>query len=128
MKALLLGLLLCLPAYVMAQDTPSDQTQTQADTQEAQVQDNTARIDDQERLTGNQNFILKVLAIVAPLVMIGLQAWLHRKMSAVAHSVDGVKTELVESTRKQALLQGAANERKANPRKKKTTKRRSAVR
>lgn len=110
MKSILLIGLLCLAGHVMAQDHEAVKAETVipdagAEGTDQQIQENTARLDVQEKMSGNQDFILKLLGILVPAAVLMMQWRLSKQ-------VNGMKDELVESVRKAALLQGAEAERK----------------
>lgn len=98
--------------------------QAMAARQSAQTATNTNDIAQMQRMTGTQDFILKLTAIVMPLLiamMTGLMLYIQIKQKAiveansiqqredlilVARSVNGVKTELVAKAELAAFLEG----------------------
>jgi hypothetical protein len=102
-----------------AADDQSALEQTARDV-ETQADSNTARITAQEHMTGNQDFVLKLMGILMPSFVLLMQLRLSKQ-------VNGMKHELVEEVRKAALLQGAKNERESrNGKPKKVTKARES--
>lgn len=98
--------------------------QAMAARQTAQTANNTHDITQMHRMTGTQDFILKLTAIIMPLLiamMTGLMLYIQIKQKAiveansiqqredlilVARSVNGVKTELVAKAELAAFLEG----------------------
>lgn len=122
MKSILLAGLLCLTGVAMGQEAEAVKAETVIPDAgpsgtDQQIQDNTARLEVQEKMTGNQDFVLKLLGIIAPIVVFGMQLRQNAKLNAVAKSVNGMKDELVEEVRKAALLQGAKTERQSHSKK-----------
>lgn len=92
--------------------------------QRAEIASNTQNMAEMQRMTGTQDFILKLTAIVMPLLiamMTGLMLYIQIKQKAiveansiqqredlilVARSVNGVKTELVAKAELAAFLEG----------------------
>lgn len=120
MKAILLACLLCFPGTVMAQDPEAVKAETVIPDAgptgtDRQVETNTARLDVQEKMTGDQDFILKVLGIIVPAIVLMMQWRLSKQ-------VNGMKDQLVEEVRKAALLQGAKTERASHSKPRKRAK------
>lgn len=97
--------------------------------QAVQTNENTAEIAQiQQRMTGTQDFILKLVAIIMPLLiamMTGIMLYIQIKQKAageargvqqredlilVARSVNGIKTELVAKAELAAFLEGVQTE------------------
>jgi len=96
--------------------------------QAAQTNENTADIAQIQRMTGTQDFILKLVAIIMPLLiamMTGIMLYIQIKQKAageargvqqredlilVARSVNGIKTELVAKAELAAFLEGVQTE------------------
>lgn len=113
MKPIFLAILLCFTGVAMGQQqAEAVKSETAAPDAgpsgtDEQVELNTARIEVQERMSGNQDFILKLLGILVPAVVLMMQWKLSKQ-------VNGMKHELVEEVRKAALLQGAKTERESH--------------
>lgn len=111
MKGMLLAGLLCLAGGAMGQEPEAVKSETVIPDAgpsgtDQQIQANTARIEVQEKMSGNQDFILKLLGIIVPAIVLMMQWRLSKQ-------VNGMKDQLVEEVRKAALLQGAKSERQA---------------
>lgn len=96
--------------------------------QAVQTSENTADIAQMQRMTGTQDFILKLVAIIMPLLiamMTGIMLYIQIKQKAageargfqqredlilVARSVNGIKTELVAKAELAAFLEGVQTE------------------
>ena len=96
--------------------------------QAVQTNENTADIAQMQRMTGTQDFILKLVAIIMPLLiamMTGIMLYIQIKQKQageargfqqredlilVARSVNGVKTELVAKAELAAFLEGVQTE------------------
>ena len=107
MKALLLAILFCVPAYAMApQDPPAEVV--------AQVERNAEQIDRLAARAADQDFILKLLAIIMPtlgvVVVALLQLKNNRQLTQVAKAVDGLQDKLVAETRTTGRMEGAQME------------------
>lgn len=136
---LLTGLVASVQAY--AQSEPSEALTVNTEVQRtledariaassaavaAQTEVNTQDIAEQARMSGTQDFILKLVAIVMPLLiamMTGLMLYIQIKQKSasearqveqradlilVARSINGMKTELVARSELAAFLEGAA--------------------
>lgn len=124
-RAAILGILLAFSGPAIGQDpVEAEIVQPDAGAQgtDAQIQQNTARLDVQERMSGNQDFILKLLGILVPAIVLIMQIKQGATIRKVQASVNGMKDELVTEVRKAALLQGAETERTSHPKAKKAAK------
>jgi hypothetical protein len=123
-RAFLLALLLCLTAPVLAKQAEAVKAATTVPDagpagRDQQIRSNTARIEVQEKMSGNQAFILQLVSILIPVLVLIIQMRQNGKITAMAKSVDGMKDELVVEVRKAATLQGAKTERESQAGKRK---------